>query len=70
MAEQKETYETTVRMDPDLAKRLNVISQVLDVSMNQLMVHAIRESVTIYEGDAEYQEKRKVYLKELAGIGG
>ena len=56
-------------MDRELANRLSVISQVLNISMNQLMIQAIRESVAIYEGDAEYQAKRQKWIKELAGVG-
>jgi hypothetical protein len=56
-------------MDAELANRLSVISQVLDVSMNKLMVQAIKESIVVYEGDPDYQAKRKAWIKELAGVG-
>lgn len=71
MSEQNENgiHETSVRMDKELASRLSLIAQVTGTSMNQLMVQAIRESVTLTEGDADYQEKRKTWLKQLQGVG-
>ena len=65
----REIHETTVRMDRETASRLGFISHVLDQSMNQLMVQAIKELVVLYEGDPEFQAKRKDYLKTLSGIG-
>lgn len=65
----REIHETTVRMDRETASRLGMIAQVLGLSMNQLMVQAIKEIVNFYEGDPEFQAKRKEYLKVLAGIG-
>lgn len=64
-----ELHETTIRMEKDLAGRLSVISQVLGESMNQLMIQGIRESVALYEGDPEYQEKRRAWIKNLASVG-
>jgi predicted transcriptional regulator len=65
----QQIHETTVRMDRETASRLSLVAQVLDVSINQLMNQAIKETVNFYEGDPEFQEKRKSYIKNLAGIG-
>lgn len=71
MSEENENgiHETSVRMDKELGRRLSLIAQVTGTSMNQLMVQAIRESVTLTEGDADYQEQRKAWLKQLQGVG-
>lgn len=65
----QQIHETTVRIDRETASRLSLIAQVLEVSINSLMTQAIKETVNFYEGDPEFQEKRKTYLKHLSGIG-
>jgi len=69
VTEERSIHETSVRMDRELANRLNLIAQVTGTSMNQLMVQAIRESVTLTEGSPEYQEERKAWLKQMQGVG-
>jgi predicted transcriptional regulator len=71
MAEEQQNgiHETSVRMDKELASRLSLIAQVTGTSMNQLMVRAIKESVIVTEGDEEFQEQRKAWLKQLQGVG-
>lgn len=65
----QQIHETTVRLDRETASRLALIAQVKDVSINSLMIQAIKETVNFYEGDPEFQEAKKSYLKHLAGIG-
>lgn len=61
-------HSSTVRMPPELAERLSVISQVLDISQNQLVVNAIRETIMFYEGDQQFQTQRQDWLKHLNGV--
>jgi predicted transcriptional regulator len=65
----QQIHETTVRIDRETASRLSLIAQVLDVSINSLMTQAIKDTINFYEGDPDFQEQRKSYLKNLAGIG-
>lgn len=65
----QQIHETTVRLDRETASRLSMVAQVLDTSMNALMNQAIKETVNFYEGDPEFQQKRKEYLRRLSGIG-
>ena len=39
------------------------------MSRNELMNQAVTESVLLYEGDPEYQQKRKEWLEKLAQVG-
>lgn len=71
MSEEKTAIkETTIRMDQDLADRLSIVAQVKDMSMNQLMVQAIKESIMLYEGDPEYQNQRQTWFEKLRGMAG
>ncbi len=65
----KEIHETTVRLDSEMAYRLGVVAQVLGISRNALMKQAISESVITYEGDPDYQKKRKGWIKRLQSVG-
>lgn len=56
-------YETSIRMDGDLAQKVNTIAQVLGVSMNKIMVDALKETVMFYEGDPDFKEKHKQWLQ-------
>jgi predicted transcriptional regulator len=63
-------HETTVRINVEIAHRLAVIAQVLGMSRNGFMNQAITESVLIYEGDPDYQQKLKEWVETLvARIG-
>lgn len=62
-------YETTVRLDSDIADRLGVIAQVLRISRNTMMKQAIVESVITYEEDTDYQKQRKKWIDKLASLG-
>jgi len=62
-------YETTVRLDSDIADRLGVIAQVLGISRNTMMKKAITESVITHEEDSKYQKKRKEWIDRLANVG-
>ena len=61
--------EMTLRLDGEIANRVGVIAQVLNVSRNELMCQAITESVGTFEGDPEYQKKRKEWIENLAQVG-
>ena len=58
-------YESTIRMEPELADRLDVIAQVLDESKNQLIVNAITKMVENYEGNSGYKSKQQEWLERL-----
>lgn len=65
----EKTYETTVRLDSEIADRLGVIAQVLGISRNTMMKQAITESVITYEGDPEYRKRRKKWIEKLSNVG-
>lgn len=56
-------YDTTVRLDKDLARRLRVIAQVLEVSVNKLMESSLTETAMFYENDADFQKQHKAWLQ-------
>jgi hypothetical protein len=60
-------YETTVRMEGDLATRLGVVSSVTRESKNALIVAGIQQIISDYEGDAEFQKARAAFIKSLGG---
>lgn len=60
-------YESTVRMDSDLARRLDIISQVRRQSKNSLIVAAIAQFLTDVEGDPAYQQERQEMLDRWSG---
>lgn len=53
---------TSVRLEPELMRRIKIISQVLGVSMNKLVESALRESVMLYEDDPEFKKKHKDWI--------
>lgn len=63
-------YESTVRMDGELADRLEVISQVRRQSKNSLIVAAITQFVTDVEDDPAYRQERKEMLDRWSGQEG
>jgi predicted transcriptional regulator len=65
----EKTYETTVRLDSEIADRLGIIAQVLGISRNTMMKRAITESVIVHEGDPEYQKQRKKWIDKLSNVG-
>ena len=60
-------YNTTIRMDGELADRLGVISQVRSQSKNSLIVAAIRQFVIELESDPSYIEERNALLQRWSG---
>lgn len=62
-------YETTVRLDSEIADRVGVIAQVLGISRNTMMKQAITESVITYEGDPGYRKRRKKWIDKLSNVG-
>lgn len=65
----EKVYETTVRLDSDIADRLGVIAQVLGISRNTMMKQAITEAVITYEGDPKYQKDRQGWIDKLSSVG-
>ncbi len=67
--EPRQIYETTIRLDMEMANRMGIVSQVLGKSRNALMTQAITESILTYEGNPEYQKQRKEWIAKLAKVG-
>ena len=61
--------EMTFGLDLEIANRVKVIAQVLNVSRNELICQAVTESVRTYEDDPEYQKKRQGWIESLAEVG-
>lgn len=60
-------YTTSVRMDGELAERLELISQVRRQSKNSLIVAAVRQLVIDLESDPTYLEDRDRLLDRWSG---
>ena len=57
------TYNTTIRIDVTLARRLHVISQVLGETKASLISFAIKQMVFDTEADPDFQDKKKALLE-------
>lgn len=60
-------YTTSVRMDGELAERLELISQVRRQSKNSLIVAAVKQLVIDLESDPTYLEDRDRLLDRWSG---
>jgi predicted transcriptional regulator len=65
METDQDKYETTVRMEGDLARRLDVISSVTRESKNSLIVAGTESVIESYEDDEEYQAQRAAFIESL-----
>lgn len=49
-------------MDHNLARRLKVIAAVQEVSVNDLIISALNETVMFYEADPDFKKRHKAWL--------
>lgn len=57
-------YTTTIRMDRELADRLNVLASVTAMSKNAVIVTAIKSLLLDYEDDPTYRELRSSWAEQ------
>lgn len=57
-------YTTTIRMDRDLADRLDVLASVTAMSKNAVIVAAIKMLLLDYEDDSNYKELRSSWAEQ------
>ncbi len=57
-------YTTTVRMDRELADRLEVLSSVVGMSKNAIILAGIKTLLLDYEEDSNYRELRSSWVEQ------
>ena len=59
-------FTTTVRMDQELADRIEILATVIGESKNTVIVAALKMFVNEYESDPAYHEQRAAWIVKMA----
>jgi predicted transcriptional regulator len=59
------TFTTTVRMDQELADRIEILATVIGESKNTVLVSALKMFVNEYESDPSYQQQRSSWVAKM-----